>query len=154
MFSFLFPSVLICDRKMFSSVAWIHCDSFWWWIYFGPEQVFHLADQQKSKSWFLCNVKLHKNLQTMFTFRCTSRGIVSQSPVNLHRKLSSIVIFRSMMSWCLRLWPQSWGDFTSTLARCSSEQPLTQRERKTRWDHYHTCLVECKSCNGVRKIFF
>lgn len=50
--------------------------------------------------------------------------------------------FLSMMSWCLRLWPQSWGDFTSTLARCSSERPLTQRERGTRWHYLNMYITE------------
>lgn len=48
----------------------------------------------------------------------------------------------STMSWCLRLWPQSWEDFTSTLARCSSGLRPTRRERVTRWDHLLTRSTE------------
>lgn len=48
----------------------------------------------------------------------------------------------STMSWCLRLWPQSWVDFTSTLARCSSGLRPTRRERVTRWDPLLTRSTE------------
>lgn len=74
---------------------------------------------------------------------CYVRGfIVFQIPMILHHKLSSIVVFLSMMSWCLHLWPQSWGDFTSTQAHCSSERPPTRRERGTRWGYLNAYITE------------
>lgn len=89
--------------------------------------------QQKIAGCFVKWKNKHYQLLNMFgNLQVTSAFSFKGGFLDLWDLRLSCVVFPSMMSLCLPLWPQSWEDFTSTLARCSSEQPLTQREKKTR----------------------
>lgn len=133
---FLFPLFVLIFAmmgKLFSSVAQRGLGFFYWFIYFWlTVNTLSFTDQQLLGDTLPVTQNVFKAADS-----CGASGVILyQSRVNSHCSLSSFVnVFLSMTSWCPPRSPQSWGDFTSTPARCSSERPLNPREKKTRWDY-------------------